>query len=562
MCRANLWITTLVVLSAMAGSPGAHAQTVIYVDAAATGANDGSSWTDAYLDLQLALGGAVAGDELWVATGTYYPGALGEVAATFQLISGVALYGGFAGNEAVRDQRDVAANETILSGDIGQDDSYGGGVCYVGWDLGTDNSTHIITANGTDLTAVLDGFTVMAGQATSAFGAGMYNVGGSPTVRNCIFRCNLAAFGSGAGIYNQDGSPAITDCTFAYNYVHLGRGGGIYNYGASQPLIEDCTFVGNKGVGGGSTESMGAGIANAVNGPITITRCRFEGNRVDPFYAQGDYITRGAGIHHFSGTLTVDGCVFTDNFAHAGAGLFTWDETTVVNSIFMNNVVVSYPVQPPIEDGGYGGAIASTSAQADTTTLINCVLANNHAGEAGGAFSGWNHNTVIRNSILWGNTATGEEVPTVGAQFKGSADVLYSCVEGLLETIPGEDPPNPDDFPGSIDADPLLVNVAGYDVRVAAGSPCIDAGDNDAVPAWLATDYAGGARFVDDPAAPDTGNPGTAGPPVVDMGAFEYGVPGGAAVPAVSTWGAMALALLVVSAATIAFRRLPSAKHA
>ena len=54
-----------------------------------------------------------------------------------------------------------------------------------------------------------------------------------------------------------------------------------------------------------------------------------------------------------------------------------------------------------------------------------------------------------------------------------------------------------------------------------SGSPCIDAGDNTAVPADVDTDLAGNPRFLDDPAAPDTGNSAT-GPPFVDMGAYEY----------------------------------------
>ena len=60
--------------------------------------------------------------------------------------------------------------------------------------------------------------------------------------------------------------------------------------------------------------------------------------------------------------------------------------------------------------------------------------------------------------------------------------------------------------------------------RPVPGSPCIDAGDNDAVPGWVTTDLEGSPRFVDDPLAEDTGNPGTSGPPIVDMGAYELQV--------------------------------------
>ena len=101
----------------------ARAQTIVYVDADATGGNDGTSWEDAFINLQDALGAAGAGDEVWVASGTYYPdrglGATpGDRSARFRLQSGVALFGGFSGAETQRLQRNPAVYPTVLSGDI------------------------------------------------------------------------------------------------------------------------------------------------------------------------------------------------------------------------------------------------------------------------------------------------------------------------------------------------------------------------------------------------------------------------------------------------------------
>jgi hypothetical protein len=51
----------------------AHAQTIHHVDASATGLANGSTWTNAHTDLQTAIAGATAGDEIWVADGMYRP---------------------------------------------------------------------------------------------------------------------------------------------------------------------------------------------------------------------------------------------------------------------------------------------------------------------------------------------------------------------------------------------------------------------------------------------------------------------------------------------------------
>ncbi len=135
-----------------AGALGATPiQAAIYVDAAATGAGDGSSWQNAFPDLQDALAAATAAKpvEVRVAQGVYKPdqGAgrtPGDRAATFQLLNGVILRGGYAGAAAADpNTQDVALYETILSGDLAGNDK-------AGWPSWTDNSFHVVTASGTD----------------------------------------------------------------------------------------------------------------------------------------------------------------------------------------------------------------------------------------------------------------------------------------------------------------------------------------------------------------------------------------------------------------------------
>jgi hypothetical protein len=128
---------------------------ICYVDADATGNNDGSSWSDAFNYLQDALAQATSGWEIHVAEGTYKPDAkssnpsgTGDRTATFQLVNGVILKGGYAGaGTPDPNARDVDTYQTVLSGDIGIDSG------------NSDNCYHVVTSSGCDLYTVLDGFT-------------------------------------------------------------------------------------------------------------------------------------------------------------------------------------------------------------------------------------------------------------------------------------------------------------------------------------------------------------------------------------------------------------------
>ena len=179
-----------------------------YVDDDGAAGNGCTSWTDACPDLQTALGRAVRGDEILVAAGTYRPGASGDRAATFQLKSGVTVYGGFAGAESSGNAPDWEANPTILSGDL---DGSGG--------HNDSDAYHVVTGSSADATAVLDGFTITGGIADGGSppgGAGMYNYSGSPTLTNVTFSGNRASVG--AGMYNDNYSnPTLTNVTFSGN---------------------------------------------------------------------------------------------------------------------------------------------------------------------------------------------------------------------------------------------------------------------------------------------------------------------------------------------------------
>jgi len=250
---------------------------VLFVDQDATsGRNVGTSWTDAFTDLMDAIemaklsGGLVR--EIWVAEGVYRPHrGTTERRRTFRLIDGVGLYGGFAGGETQREQRDPSAHLTELNGEDTSDP------------LNPVNVYHVVMAIGNDETAILDGFTIRGGKADSEdeeewqHGGGMFADGGAPTVANCVFTGNTARFGGGMG--NVEASPSVVNCVFTENTqaasggLGVGRtgGGAMSNTEHSAPTVTNCTFVAN------AAERNGGGIYNKQGDPL-VTNCIFWGN--------------------------------------------------------------------------------------------------------------------------------------------------------------------------------------------------------------------------------------------------------------------------------------------
>jgi hypothetical protein len=249
---------TVLFLSLLLAATGVWGQ--IYVDSNATGVSDGSSWADAYTDLQSALAVASGGSEVWVAASTYYPTTSTDRTATFQLVAGVAIYGGFAGTEIMLSERDLSTNTVVLSGDIGlPNDS-------------SDNSYHVVTGSGTELSAILDGFTIRGGNAdgssSQSFGGGILNEDGRPTLRNLFLLENSATYG--AAIMNITDADVEIANTVCMNNSAV-YGGAIYNAYSSDALLTNLTIVGNAASFGGG------GLTNSSSNP-TITNSVVWGN--------------------------------------------------------------------------------------------------------------------------------------------------------------------------------------------------------------------------------------------------------------------------------------------
>jgi len=617
-CRAANRIGLCLAGILLAVGSTAFAGGVIYVDADAPCGNGGLCWPDAHKYLQDALAEANAAQkpvEIRVAGGVYRPdeyaaepNGTGERTATFQLINGVTIVGGYAGSgEADPNTRDLVAYETILSGDLDGNDvdladwEWESIHSFVSHESRYDNSSTVVTGSGTDGSAVLDGFTITGGNANCGQssggpgdnGGGMYNESGSPTLVNCTFKrntgvsvwwvgcegavkdsaskssseCWYPSATSGGGIYNSNSNPTLIDCKIIENVVFSGdvscAGGGMFNinshpvltrceftgnvatgfddeyYGgamynlSSSPTLTDCSFIGNA-----SIFSSGGGMVNRCNSNPTVTRCRFEGNIAgamsivddatlidctfigneggamsigsysrailtnctfvendggaisiwsngEPRLTDCTFIGNsaeygGAISNYYRGNPMLIGCKFFGNLAVYGGGAVYNDGSgpTMINCIFSGNSAESYG----------GGAIYCEQSDS-VLVLTNCTFAGNSGAEGNALLLRDSSHLEVSNCIFRDG---GDEVWNDGGS---TIAITYSDVEGGFSGT------------GNIDADPLFTDADGPDdvvgtedddLQPVAGSVCIDAGDNAAVPVWIETDIAGRVRIMND----------------------------------------------------------------
>ncbi len=508
-----------------------------YVRANATGANDGSSWTDAYRNLQDALADPTV-TEIWIARGTYRPVACNTCSeaqrqVSFVLRRNLSVYGGFAGDETVRSERNVLLNPTILSGDIGNPvDS-------------TDNSFHVVMASDVDETLVLDGLIIQEGNADGTFDNDGYHGGGILID---------ATFGT-------EGSLVMRRCTIRNNFG--GGGGGLQirgNGGGStiEPLIQDCLFEGNTASFGDVSSSGGAvfifGQSAAIN--PSFLRCTFRNNRCGG-NAGGMAInnSNSGGMELIPMNIRIDSCLFEGNRSASNAGAIIIDPFGMVvsRSLIRASVFRDNHSENPIRDGGAvylrgrfegvnrdsligcdfhsnsslqnGGAIMIRGSQDGTNeaAIINCTFRLNRASNAGGAvyqtssFSGpGTVSTSLTNNTFFQNAADS----TGGAIFcEGSEGVMTSDIQNsifwqdstgstasALETNGGtisvrsslinqEFTGNLVDGGGNIQGNPNFAKAETGNLHLLPNSPALNAGNNGLVPANVTRDRDGDPRI-------------------------------------------------------------------
>lgn len=240
-----------------------NASGVLFVNVNATGNNTGSSWANALTNLQFAIQNSCHDvKQIWVARGSYRTAVGTNRDSAFTLKNNLAIYGGFAGTEAIISQRNLRVNPTMLSGDIGVQGTR------------NDNAYNVISNvnNGLNATAVLDGFIISGGQANKAEyarqrGAGMVNINSSPNIVNCIFNGNFASVYGGA-VFNEGATstPTFVNCVFSGNQAQWG--GGIYNESA-QTRVFNSTFSSNEVANtGGAIYSYGTPLVTVRNSVI------------------------------------------------------------------------------------------------------------------------------------------------------------------------------------------------------------------------------------------------------------------------------------------------------
>ncbi|MEO1625687.1 MAG: T9SS type A sorting domain-containing protein [Bacteroidota bacterium] len=394
-------------------------QAQVYVKADAAGTGDGSSWENAYTDLQTALDSipeatsSMDVPEIWVAAGTYVTtdDATDSLAA-FTMVKPAKIYGGFAGTESMLSERDVVNNVTQFSGDVSGND--------VKDDFTSnkdDNTIHVLYIDSFVLeTVVLDGITISGAHAsndpdvefTLRTGGGVY--AWAPVIVNdCTFTGNFARRAGSIYLNDRTSGSQITNTTFVSNGGGW-RSAGVYAAGSNDLVVTNCDFLENQGIRGT--------LYLFRSNNATIENCNFIDNVNDVTFAGAYYNWNSIGTVMNNctfrgneavngGCMYVDGretpeniqafnnCTFEDNAASNSAGTIyaVTANMSLEGTTFTNN-----------ESGGFVGNMRLSTG--GFTTVNNCVFDGNSGANGGGAigllFTG---EAIVTNTTFDGNTA-------------------------------------------------------------------------------------------------------------------------------------------------------------
>ncbi|MBN1806627.1 MAG: right-handed parallel beta-helix repeat-containing protein [Sedimentisphaerales bacterium] len=459
------------VLCVMATVSTAKAGEIIYVDDDAVGANNGSSWENAFTDLQDAIMMAQGGDEIRVAQGIYAPTREPlDRDATFDLKDGVSITGGYAGLAGMYpDFRHTKFFTTILSGDIDNNDDITDPNSKEG------NSRHVVTCIGEGNTPVLEGVTITGGYSNETGIHGNTGAGGglycrnecSPQLIDCVFTNNYA--GVGGAVYISASYPMFTYCVWEDNYA---GGGNVYVSGESNPVFKNCLFENN--------------IVECNGGAINVSRSAY--------------------------LISLNSCVFRRNSAGRRGGAIYTDimgEVRMVNCLFVANTA-----------GDLGGAISCLDHNDGTGhslyNLVNCTFYGNTSPtfdsppanterQPDGLRVYWS-DSVITNCIFYNSVANGPSDIPVSFKFGVKEPLIITCIYEEELSQDGVVPPIPNHlFMDPCGADGIL-GTEDDNFHLAPCSPAIDSGTNQTDPLLPPMDLDGNPRIIND---------------IVDLGAYE-----------------------------------------
>jgi len=460
------WSVPAMFVAGLLMATGASHAATRYVNAAlATGANNGTTWADAYqgpTGLVTAITAASSGDEIWVAQGIYKPTATTTRSIFFTLKSGVKIYGGFVGTETLVDQRNFVTNVTTLSADLAGNDGPPGSFTN-----NADNSYHVVNAASANATAILDGFTVTGGNSNGA-GASNQDKGGgilmlassNATIRNCSFLYNKCTFGGGAGYINSS-SPTFTDCLFQGNQGgsfggafdqatnvntqftrcrfisnSAARAGGVESFGNSSPVFTNCVFRGNTATGAGGGGALWVGSSSN----ITVRLCTITGNNATVNFA---------GIHNTGTSANISNSIVWGNTGPGGSQAVTQH----INAAGGTNTVSYSDVQ---------GGIAGTGNINVNPLFVNAGAGDLHLGAGSPCTDAGNNAAVL------GPTTTDldglprfVDDPAVTDTGSGAAPIVDM---GAYERQAPPPPPCPADIVanGAVDVDDLFLVINNW----------------------------------------------------------------------------------------------------
>jgi len=396
-----------------------QAQPRIFVNSNATGANNGTTWENAYTNLQLAIDDNSTTD-IWVAKGTYLPGnGAIDSFATFRINRPVNIIGGFIGTERRPEDRMIDANPTIISGDLGQNDIFGNN------DLNrSDNALHIIIIERASGTVTFDGLSFTGGTNRAInssldpffYSGAAIHASSKISINQCKFFGNMGGVGCAVHLETAQTSGSIIQNSEFFKNKSLDRG-AVHLENTDNIQVSSCEFFDNL-TNRGSFHSF-------ESSNIVLTDCNFLNNQNNS--------GNGAGVFSWQSTqLDIVDCEFTNNVASNGASIFLnnqnlpfadqdVDNILIQNSKFSNNIAgekgagiyawrssfealaCSFNINKAAQTGG-----AIYSGGPEKHALIsNCTIEGNESGlGAGISFSDESTIAIINNTTIINNVAT------------------------------------------------------------------------------------------------------------------------------------------------------------